>query len=138
MSQARTSRLRWINRDISSIVADEDAYTVVLNITEPSREFTLEGIGQKPVLSLLRGFSAPVKLNYDYTRDELTFLMIHDNDGFARWEAGQRLGVDIIQEVVEQIRSGSEITVDSRLITAFENNLNQAVDVTRMILWIRP
>ena len=114
--------------DISSIVADEDAYTVVLNITEPSRVFTLEGIGQKPVVSLLRGFSAPVKLNYDYTRDELTFLMTHDNDGFARWEAGQRFGVDIIQEVVEQIRSGSEITVDSRLITAFENNLNQAVE----------
>ena len=114
--------------DISSIVADDDAYTVVLNITESSREFTLGGIGQKPVVSLLRGFSAPVKLNYDYTRDELTFLMTHDNDGFARWEAGQRFGVDIIQEVVEQIRSGSEITVDSRLITAFENNLNQAVE----------
>ena len=114
--------------DISSIVADDDVYSVVLNITEPTQEFILEGIGQKPVLSLLRGFSAPVKLNYDYTRDELTFLMIHDNDGFARWEAGQRLGVDIIQEVVEQIRSGSEITIDSRLITAFENNLNQAVE----------
>ena len=54
--------------DISSIVADDDAYTVVLNITESSREFTLGGIGQKPVVSLLRGFSAPVKLNYDYTR----------------------------------------------------------------------
>ena len=46
-----------------------------------------------PLPSLLRGFSAPVKLSFPYSRDQLMFLMQHDSDGFNRWEAGQQLAV---------------------------------------------
>ena len=48
-------------------------------------------VPQKPVPSLLRGFSAPVILNYRLHRAELAHLMAHDADAFNRWEAGQRL-----------------------------------------------
>ena len=50
----------------------------------------------KPVPSLLRGFSAPVILNYPYTEDDLVHLLAHDDDPFNRWEAAQRLCTDII------------------------------------------
>ena len=48
--------------------------------------------------SLLRGFSAPVILNYPYTEAELLHLMAHDDDAFNRWEAGQRLAAATILE----------------------------------------
>ena len=102
--------------------------TVVLNLTEAQQSFVFTNVSEKPVPSLLRGFSAPVKLQFDYSRDELMFLMSHDADGFNRWEASQRLAVDVIQEVVGQLQAGQSVQVDSRLIKAFESNLDQAVE----------
>ncbi len=116
--------------DVSSINEDEGSYTAVLNLTESTQQYTFAGIKKEPTPSLLRGFSAPVKLNYGYSRDQLTFLMSHDSDGFARWEAGQRLGVGVIQEVVSQIQAGESdqaLTIDKRLIEAFDSNLSEAI-----------
>ncbi len=67
----------------------------ILSVTEPEQSFDF-AVPEKPVPSLLRGFSAPVLLNYPYTDAELLHLMAHDDDPFARWEAGQRLAADII------------------------------------------
>ncbi len=67
--------------------------TVVL--TEPSHSYTFVNIDSAPVPSLLRGFSAPVHLDIDYTDDELLALLAHDTDAFNRWEAGQRLALRI-------------------------------------------
>jgi len=67
----------------------------VLSVTEPEQAFEFE-VAEKPVPSLLRGFSAPVALRYPYTDDDLLHLMAHDDDAFNRWEAGQRLAADII------------------------------------------
>ena len=50
----------------------------------------------EPVPSLLRGFSAPVKLDAGYDDDELALLMAHDSDAFTRWDAGQRLAGDVL------------------------------------------
>ena len=63
----------------------------VLMLTEAEQEFVLGGVAQDAVPSLLRGFSAPVRLNYAYTDAELALLLAHDPDSFARWEAGQTL-----------------------------------------------
>ena len=65
--------------------------TRVLELTQATQSFTFTGIEQRPVPSLLRDFSAPVVLDYDYTDGELAFLLAHDSDPFNRWEAGQRL-----------------------------------------------
>jgi aminopeptidase N len=102
--------------------------TAVLNLTQAQQQFVFEDVTEKPVPSLLRGFSAPVKLSFDYSRDELMFLMSFDADGFNRWEASQRLAVQVIQEVVGQIQQGEMPQVDTRLITACQNNLDQAVE----------
>ncbi len=65
--------------------------TIVLELTEPEQSFIFEGVDHEPVPSLLRDFSAPVILEYDYSDDELAFLLAQDSDPFNRWEAGQRL-----------------------------------------------
>lgn len=64
-------------------------YTVVL--TQPTQRVTFINVTSVPVPSLLRGFSAPVVLDYPYSDDELLTLLAHDSDAFNRWEAGQRL-----------------------------------------------
>jgi aminopeptidase N len=63
-------------------------------LTTASETLTFTGIDAMPVPSILRGFSAPVVLEYDYTDAQLLTLLAHDSDPFNRWEAGQRLGLN--------------------------------------------
>ena len=65
--------------------------TLVLDLNDAKEEFVFKNVTAKPVPSLLRNFSAPVRVNYAYTDDELRFLMAHDSDVFNRWEAAQKL-----------------------------------------------
>ena len=65
--------------------------TKVLELTESEQTFKFEGIQEKPVLSLLRGFSAPVKAECEYSIEDLSFLIARDSDAVARWEATQQL-----------------------------------------------
>ncbi len=101
----------------------------VLSVTEAEQTFTFQGIQAKPLPSLLRGFSAPVKLSFPYDRDQLMFLMQHDSDGFNRWEAGQQLSVQVLQELIGQHQRGEALTLDQRLITALGTVLgNESLD----------
>ncbi|HEX7025866.1 MAG TPA: aminopeptidase N, partial [Gammaproteobacteria bacterium] len=63
--------------------------TLVLSVTGMQQEFVFSDVPEKPVPSLLRGFSAPVKLDYRHTDADLRLLMAQDSDSFNRWEAGQ-------------------------------------------------
>jgi len=64
-----------------------------LVLTQATEAFTFTDITQEPVPSILRGFTAPVVLDFDYTDAQLLKLLEHDSDPFNRWEAGQRLAV---------------------------------------------
>jgi aminopeptidase N len=61
----------------------------VLALTQTEQSFVFVEVAEKPVLSILRGFSAPVKLDYPRPKEELEFLWRHDRDPFVRWDAGQ-------------------------------------------------
>ncbi|MBM5457740.1 aminopeptidase N [Pseudomonas sp. P66] len=101
----------------------------VLSVTEAEQTFTFVDIAAKPLPSLLRGFSAPVKLSFPYDRDQLMFLMQHDSDGFNRWEAGQQLSVQVLQELIAQHLQGSALVLDQRLVTALGTVLaNEQLD----------
>jgi aminopeptidase N len=67
------------------------------------------------VPSLLRGFSAPVKLRMPYTDDDLTFLMAHDSDAFNRWEAGQRLA---LTRLIAAVNGTAPVALDAPFIEA--------------------
>ena len=70
---------------------DEVAETRVLEMTEARQSFAFEGLGARPVASILRGFSAPVILERETTDTERAFLLAHDTDPFNKWEAGRQL-----------------------------------------------
>ncbi len=97
----------------------------VFQLTETQQSLIFKGIDQEPVPSLLRNFSAPIKLNYAYSRDQLLFLMQFDNDGFNRWDAGQSLALDVIFEVMQQQQDNESVVVDQRLIAAYQGLLQQ-------------
>lgn len=101
----------------------------VLSVTEAEQTFTFVDIPEKPLPSLLRGFSAPVKLCFPYGRDQLMFLMQHDSDGFNRWDAGQQLSVQVLQELIGQQQRGEALVLDPRLVTALRSVLeNRELD----------
>ena len=101
----------------------------VLQVTQAEQAFTFVNIAEKPLPSLLRGFSAPVKLSFPYGRDQLMFLMQHDSDGFNRWEAGQQLAVQVLQELIGQHQRGEALALDQRLVAALRSVLeNESLD----------
>jgi aminopeptidase N len=81
-----------------------------LQVRQAREEFVFEDIDAPPVPSLLRGFSAPVALDYPYTPDELTHLMACDSDAFNRWEAGQRLAMDILLQGIRALKKDPSAT----------------------------
>ena len=95
----------------------------VISVTEAEQTFTFIDIAEQPLPSLLRGFSAPVKLSFPYNRDQLMFLMQHDSDGFNRWDAGQQLSVQVLQELIAQQQKGEKLVLDQRLISALHTVL---------------
>ncbi|MCQ4242702.1 aminopeptidase N [Stutzerimonas stutzeri] len=101
----------------------------VLAVTEAEQSFTFVDVDERPLPSLLRGFSAPVKLEFPYSRDQLMFLMQHDSDGFNRWEAGQQLSVQVLLELIGQHQRGEPMAMDERLTEALRNVLqNETLD----------
>lgn len=92
----------------------------VLELTEARHTFEFHGVSARPVPSLLRHFSAPVRVQYAWSREQLLFLVRHDPDGFNRWDAGQRLAVDVIQSLVV---AGPDAPVEPALVTAFRELL---------------
>lgn len=94
----------------------------VLELTDTTQTFVFEGLQEKPVPSLLRGFSAPVKLHYDYTRAALMQLMSSDSDGFNRWEASQQLALQVLSDFQQAYGRGDDLreaVVDQYLLDAF-------------------
>ncbi len=80
--------------------ADTEAKTThILELREPKQTFRFTQVKEKPILSLLRDFSAPVKINYSYTNEELIFLMNFDQNGFSRWEASQTFYLRLIDNI---------------------------------------
>jgi aminopeptidase N len=110
----------------SGLINKRGAYeNGIFKLTEQEQVLVFSNIKEEPVPSLLRDFSAPIKLNYDYSRDQLMFLMQHDSDGFNRWDAGQNLALDVIYQVMQQFEEGHEPNVDARLISAYRNVLQR-------------
>jgi len=82
--------------------------TRVLSLVDAEQRFVFADVDTRPVPSLLRGFSAPVNLRFDYDEAELAHLAAHDNDPFNRWEAGQRLALRVLLGAIEDVRAGRE------------------------------
>ena len=93
--------------------------TRVIELTEQEQTFTFVDVKEAPLPSLLRNFSAPVIVEYDYTNDELAFLLAHDSDPFNRWEAGQRLATRELLALAARAAQGKSLALDDSVVAAF-------------------
>ncbi|MFW1585764.1 aminopeptidase N [Vibrio parahaemolyticus] len=107
---------------IPLIINGESVHNV-LDIKQDKQTFVFENVVEQPVTSLLREFSAPVKLEYDYSDAELIFLMKHATNDFARWDASQMLLAKYIRQNVTNVQTGSEVQLSEDLIDAFRGVL---------------
>ena len=87
---------------------DEVAPTRVLEMTEDRQSFSFEGLGARPVASVLRGFSAPVMLQRQMDDATRAFLLAHDTDPFARWEAGRELALSALTQLARGADAGDD------------------------------
>jgi len=93
--------------------------TRVLELRDDEQSFRFEDVPEAPVPSLLRGFSAPVKLAFERSSEDLAFLMAHDSDPFNRWDAGQTLAQNLLLGLAEQQVEGQTLRLDPLFVDAF-------------------
>ncbi|MBB5400791.1 aminopeptidase N [Paraburkholderia youngii] len=96
-----------------------ESTTRVLEFAQTEQTFTFVNVGQEPLPSLLRNFSAPVIVEYDYTAEQLAFLLAHDSDPFNRWEAGQRLATRELLALAARAATGAALQLDDSVVAAF-------------------
>jgi aminopeptidase N len=101
------------------------AQTAILPFTQAEQRFVFKGVAEPPVPSLLRGFSAPVKVSYAYSDADLARLMAYDLDPFNRWEASQQLSCRILLAGVETIRAGKEMSLPASFAEAMGRVLTE-------------
>jgi len=101
---------------------------MTLDLTEAEQTFVFEQLSEQPVVSLLRGFSAPVNLNMSRSLEELAFLLKHDSDTFNRWEAGQQLAVQIIFGLIEDLKQHRPLHLNALMVEAFHSLLTDEGD----------
>ncbi|MDX8125737.1 aminopeptidase N [Methylomonas sp. OY6] len=99
---------------------------ITLNVTEAEQTFSFDKLSQQPVVSLLRGFSAPVTLKIERSLEELAFLLRHDSDTFNRWEAGQQLAVQVIFKLIDAIELGRPLQLEPVIVDAYRSVLTDS------------
>ena len=100
--------------------------THVLDLTQAKQTFRFINVGERPVPSLLRNFSAPVIVEHRYSDAQLAFLSAHDSDGFNRWEAGQRLAIARLMSLTDAVEGERPLALDDSFVTMLRATLLDA------------
>lgn len=109
------------------LLGEQDASVTterVLELTAAEQSFCFVNVPDEAVLSVLRDFSAPVKLVMEQSVSDLAFLMAHDNDSFNRWNAGQRLALQLMMDLIADIQNARPLALDNDYIEAVRVLLN--------------
>lgn len=119
---------------ISIALFDDDGvkqHEETINLEESEQEFQFTGLTSKPTVSLLRNFSAPIKVGFEQSDEELVHLIKVDDNGFSRWEAMQRLCLKVLLPAIESLNideDGYQI-----LLSAFQSVLKAKNDDSAML-----
>ena len=95
----------------------------LLQLTATSQSFVFTDLASAPIPSLLRDFSAPVVLDFDYTPQQLAVLLAHESDPFNAWEAGQRLASSLILDATAAIAAGQPVRWPADFVDAIRRLL---------------
>jgi aminopeptidase N len=90
----------------------------VIEVTQPNQSFVFTNVNERPIPSINRGFSAPIKLAVPIEADDLRFLAAHDADPFNRWQAVQTLAMVLLKSNVAALRQSAPARSDDGLMAA--------------------
>lgn len=102
--------------------------TVILHLREKTQTFEFKNVDGSVVLSVLRGFSAPVKLATEPSDAELIFRMSHDSDSYNKFDAAQTLMVKTIRGAIHAVENGQTPVIDPAVVEAYRLNVMNALD----------
>ncbi|MGD9638653.1 MAG: aminopeptidase N [Alphaproteobacteria bacterium] len=102
---------------------DELGTSCILRLENGEQVFKFTDVNEAPILSINRGFTAPVKLDVDYSAEEYRTLMAHDTDLFNRWEAGYQYSTKQLISMVKEIQNGETPKVDNKYIETLRGYL---------------
>ncbi|MEI8054957.1 MAG: aminopeptidase N [bacterium] len=100
--------------------------TETLIIDKGEQTFSFPNVKTKPIPSLACNFSAPVKIEYSYTDDELLLLMCHSQDQINAWDASQQLLLNISKHLCDSVRKNHPCTLPQILVRAFKTIFNNS------------
>ncbi|MDX1594396.1 MAG: aminopeptidase N, partial [Gammaproteobacteria bacterium] len=133
-----TQEGRELPLQLAGEAAPSPGTTRILELDGPRREFTFVGLTSRPVPSLLRGFSAPVRVDFPGRSAHLAVQMAHDPDPFNRWDAGQQRAVALLRERADDWRAGRELVLPDDLRDAFATTLDADLDPALVALALNP
>jgi aminopeptidase N len=107
--------------------ADGAISDTVVVLADAAATFEFVDVDERPVLSINRGFSAPIKLVNGLSADDLAFLAAHDSDPFNRWQAVQTISMRLLVDNVAALRAGRTMRIDDQLIGALASIISDAV-----------
>jgi aminopeptidase N len=91
----------------------------LIHLKKQSESFVFENVPHRPVLSLNRQFSAPIHLKHDASFEDMLFLMKHDSDAFNRWDAAQKIYLQLNSKLIGAFREGKTPELASSVVQAF-------------------
>ncbi|KAJ8490444.1 hypothetical protein OPV22_012165 [Ensete ventricosum] len=108
---------------------DQAVCKTVLHVKKKEEEFVFANIPERPIPSLLRDYSAPIRLDSDLTESDLFFLLAHDSDEFNRWEAGQVLARKLMLSLVADFQQNKSLSLNPKFIEGIRSILcNTSLD----------
>ena len=114
-------RTGFLNADGSETISEH-----VFEITQAKQSFSVEEFKTKPIPSILRGFSAPVTLDFVQDDATLTFLLAHDSDPFNKWEAGRTLSMNLLTRMILQNVKPDAAFLDAMRTVTLDESLDPA------------
>ncbi|XP_022736036.1 puromycin-sensitive aminopeptidase isoform X2 [Durio zibethinus] len=103
---------------------NQPVFSTVLRVTKKEEEFVFSDIFERPIPSLLRGYSAPIRLESDLSDSDLFFLLAHDSDEFNRWEAGQLLARKLMLSLVTDFQQNKPLALNPKFVQGLRSILS--------------
>ncbi|MBP6218013.1 MAG: aminopeptidase N [Oligoflexales bacterium] len=97
----------------------------MLELTEHKQTFTFSDLEEKPVISLFRGFSAPVTVHFEQSIEDLRTLMEKDSDPFNRWESGQKIFKTTLLALSQKTEKDETLVIPKSVLSAFHSCLKR-------------
>lgn len=109
-------------------VAEQSTHHV-FELTQAKETLRFVNVTERPVPSLFRGFSAPIRVEASYSRSDYARLLMKDSDGYNRWDASQQLSTLVIQDAIHDYQAAGEITqaIDPALVAAHRHLLQKVL-----------